>query len=104
MYYTEREDIINLDKSIEHYWLKVSGLNKNSSSLVGIFYQPSSIEDEKREWPNHFKEIIAHASLKWNGLTIVTGYFKIDLVDGDKTTVNKYNDILDAYGLTQRIS
>ena len=46
--YTEREDIINLDKSIEHYWLEVSGLNKNSSSLVIIFYQPSSAEHEKR--------------------------------------------------------
>ena len=47
--YTERKGIINLGKSIEHYWLEVSGLNKNSSHLVGIFYQPSSIEYEKRE-------------------------------------------------------
>ena len=62
--YTERKDIINLDKSIEHYWLEVSGLNKTSSYLVGIFYQPSSIEHEKREWLDHFEEIIAHASLK----------------------------------------
>ena len=38
------------------------------------------------------------------GLTIVTGDFNIDLIDGDKITVNKYNDILDAYGLTQHIS
>ena len=44
--YTERKDI-NLDKSIEHYWLEVSGLTKNSSYFVGIFYQPSSIEHEK---------------------------------------------------------
>ena len=26
------------------------------------------------------------------------------MIDGDKITVNKYNDILDAYGLTQHIS
>ena len=58
--YTECEDMINLDKSIEHYWLKVSGLNKNSSYLVGIFYQPSSIEHEKRERLDHFENIIAH--------------------------------------------
>ena len=102
--YTERKDIINLDKSIEHYWLEVSGLNKNSSYLVGIFYQPSSIEHEKREWLDHFEEIIAHSSLKWNGVTIVAGDFNIDLIDGDKITINKYNDILDAYGLTQHIS
>ena len=52
--YAEREDIINLKKSIEHWWLKVSGLNKNSSYLVGILYQPSSIEQEKRDWRHHF--------------------------------------------------
>ena len=52
--YAEREDIIILNKSIEHCWLKVSGLNKNSSYLVGILYQPSSIEQEKREWRDHF--------------------------------------------------
>ena len=56
--YTERKDIINLDKSIEHYWLEISGLNKNSSYLIGIFYQPSSIEHEKREWLDHFEEIM----------------------------------------------
>ena len=102
--YTEHKDIINLDKSIENYWLEVSGLNKNSSCLVGIFYQPSSIEQEKREWLDHFEEIIAHASLKWNGVTIVAGDVNIDLIDGNKITVNRYNDILEAYGLTQDIS
>ena len=101
--YTECKVIINLDTSIEHYWLEVSGLNKNRLYLVDIFYQPSSIEHEKREWLDHFEEIIAQALLKWNGVTIVAGDFNIDLIDGDKITVNKYNDILDAYGLTQHI-
>ena len=101
--YTEREDI-DLDKSIEHYWLEVSGLNKNSLYLVSIFYQPSSIEHEKRERLDHFEEIIAHVPLNWNGVTIVTGDFNIDLIDGDKITVNKDNNILDAYRLTQYIS
>ena len=68
--YTEREDIIDLDKSIEHYWFEVSGLSKNNSYLVSIFYQHSSIEHEKREWFDHFQDIIAHVSLKWNGETI----------------------------------
>ena len=74
--YAELEDIINLNKSIEHCWLKVSGLNKNSSYLVGILCQPSLIEHEKIEWRDHFKEIIAHVALKWNGVTIVTGDFR----------------------------
>ena len=57
------------------------------------------MEHEKREWLDHFEEIIAHISLKWNGVTIVTGGFNIDKINGNKITVNKYN-ILDAYGLT----
>ena len=102
--YTERKNIINLDKSIEHYWLEVSGINKNSSYLVGIFYQASSTEHDKREWHDHFEEIIAHVPLKWNAVTIVKDDFNIDLIDGDKVTANKYNNILDPYGLTQYIS
>ena len=62
------------------------------------------MEHEKTEWLDHFEETIAHVSLKWNGVTIVTRDLNIDLVDGDKITVNKYNDILDGYGLTQHIS
>ena len=57
------------------------------------------MEHEKREWLDHFEEIIAHISLKWNGVTIVTGDFNIDKINGNKITVNQYN-ILDAYGLT----
>ena len=42
--------------------------------------------------------------LKRNWVIIVTWEFNIALIDGDNATVNKYNDILDAYGLTQHIS
>ena len=41
--------------------------------------------------------------MEWRNY-IVTGDFNIDLIDGDEITVNKHNDILDAYGLTQHIS
>ena len=37
-------------------------------------------------------------------MTKVTGDFNVALIDGDKITVHKYNDIFDAYGLTQHIS
>ena len=37
-------------------------------------------------------------------MTIATCNFNINLIDGDKITVNKYNNILDTCGLTQHIS
>ena len=90
--YTECGGIINLDKSVKHSWVEVSDLNKNSLYLVGICYQPSSIEHGKREWLDHFR------------VTKITGDFNVGLIDGDNITVNKYIDIFDAYGLTQHIS
>ena len=44
-----KKDIINLVKSTEHSWFEVSVLNQNSSYVIGIFYQPSSIEHGKTE-------------------------------------------------------
>ena len=90
--YTECGQIINLNKSVKHYRVEVSVLNKNSLYLVGICYQSSSIEHGKREWLDHF------------GVTKITGDFNVGLIDGDNITVNKYIDIFDAYGLTQHIS
>ena len=72
--------------------------------ISGIFYQASSTEHKKRESLEHFEEIIVHVSLKLNGGTIVTGDFNINLIDREKIIVNKYYNILDAYGLTQDIS
>jgi len=46
--YDRRHDIEKYDTSIEHIWIEVKGKNKNSNYLVGCFYQPSSVEAEKR--------------------------------------------------------
>jgi len=45
-----RNDIVNVDKSIEHLWVEVKGKNKHSSYLIGVFYQPSSETKHKLEW------------------------------------------------------
>ena len=68
------------------------------------FYINQALLKMKKEWLDHLEEIITHVSLKWNGVTIVTGGFNIDFIDGDKMTVKTYKNILDAYGLTQHIS
>ena len=42
MNYKRRQDIISINKSIEHLWIEMRGCNKNNSYLIGVFYQPSS--------------------------------------------------------------
>ena len=42
MNYKRRQDIININKLVEHLWIEVRGCNKNNSYLIGVFYQPSS--------------------------------------------------------------
>ena len=53
--YTEREDIIDLDKSIEHYWFEVSGLSKNNSYLVSIFINIALLNMKKENGLTIFK-------------------------------------------------
>ena len=45
--YTERKDIINLDKSIEHYWLEVSGLKKTARISLVFFINPALLSMKK---------------------------------------------------------
>ena len=39
--YKIRNDIISLDDSLEHLWVKVKGKNKKLPYLIGIVYHPS---------------------------------------------------------------
>ena len=45
--YTERKNIINLDKSIEHYWLEVSGINKIARISLAFFIKPALLNMTK---------------------------------------------------------
>lgn len=102
--YKTRDDITKLDNSIEHVWIEVKGRNKNYSYLVGTFYQPSSIEREKKDWLQRFDILLRHITAKWDGIIIITGDFNIDLLQGDKSTIELYQDTLMTYDLKQHIT
>ena len=102
--YKIRTDIEKIDPSIEHQWLEISGKNRNSSYLLGTFYQPSSVESEKQAWLDKFDTILSKVFLKWEGIVILTGDFNIDLLNSDTPTARKYLDILQSFELSQHIS
>ena len=64
-----------LRKGIYPYEYMDSLEKKPSWYLIGIFYQPNSIEHEKWEWLDHFEVIIANASLKWKGVASSYSWF-----------------------------
>ena len=102
--YKMRQDIINIDKSVEHLWIEVKGSNKNTSYLMGVLYQPSSDNTIKLEWLEKFETILSQITVKWDGIIILAGDFNIDLKQQDKAVVQRYFDILDTFSLTQHIT
>ena len=98
----ERKDIGKIDTSIENLWIEVKGRNKNTPYLVGVLYQPSSIEAEKLTWLDKFDSLLNKISLKWYGTVIITGDFNIDLLRDTEST-QRYKAILESYSFTQHI-
>ena len=49
-------------------WIEVKGKNKNSSFLIGTFYQPSSENQAKSEWIDKFEIVLSKVFSNWEGL------------------------------------
>ena len=101
--YKVRQDITNLDQSIEHQWIEVKGKNKNSSFLVGCIYQPSSNESEKRKWCEKFDSLMTQIYSKWNGIIVITGDFNIDVLSETQSR-DLYSNILRTFDISQHIT
>ena len=51
MNFNVRQDLGKIDETIEILWIEFQGRNKNTLVLIGVGYEPSSNETEKRIWP-----------------------------------------------------
>ena len=102
MKYKTRNDIVKIDETIEHLWLEIQGKNKNNSYLLGVFYQPNSVESEKMLWLDKFENVLSQITIKWHGTLVVTGDFNIDIFSNNPST-KRYNNINKAFELTQHI-
>ena len=100
--YKTRSDITNVDMSIEHQWVEIKGKNKNSSFLVGCLYQPSSNENEKRQWCEKFDNLMTQVHTKWDGIIVIAGDFNIDF-NSNTQSKGLYSDTLSTFNLSQHI-
>ena len=104
MSFKVRHDLGKIDESIEILWIELRGRNKNTSSLTGVVYQPSSNKTEKLVWLEKFEHIPSEVYTKWNGVIILTGDLNIDFLNGSKESQRRYKDILHSFSLRQHIT
>ena len=71
--YKRRQDIINIDNTVEHLWTEVRGTNKNNPYLMGTFYQPTPKDSEKEKWLGKFENIISQILIEWDGFLVLAG-------------------------------
>ena len=96
----ERKDLTNLDETIEHQWIEISGQKKSPNIVVGNFYQPSSKLQDKIQFLEKFETLISQVTLLYEGPIIITGDFNIDLAKVSPEA-ERYKDILDSFNLVQ---
>ena len=97
-----RRDIDIKDTTIEHMWLEVKG--KTNPFLVAVFYQPSSVEADKRDWIQKFDALLSYVFTIWSGPIVITGDTNIDFLKKECITVNSYKNTLEHLGLVQHVT
>ena len=78
--YKIRDDIFRKDTSIEHFWIEIKSKSKGNSYILGIFYQPSSVDADKIIWLEKFDALLGQVTTLWDGPIVITGDTNIDLL------------------------
>ena len=93
---------MSLEPFVEHIWIEISGKNKNSNVLLGVFYQPDSDPVKKCAWVEKFETILAAVHSKWDGTLAIAGDINIDITN-PSSFAQKYQGILRSFNLNQHI-
>ena len=101
--YKVRDDIYRKETTIEHLWLEIKAKAKGNSYLLGIFYQPSSVDADKIAWIEKLDTLLSQVTTNWHGPIILTGDTNIN-VKKESNTSGKYLRVLEHHGLEQHIA
>ena len=66
----ERKDLTNLDNTIEHQWIEISGQKKSPNTTIGIFYQPNRKVHDKLQFLEKFETILSQVTLLQRGRSL----------------------------------
>ena len=91
-------------EEIEHIWIEITYRNKNSSVLMGVFYQDSFSNTSKTEWLGTFDAIMGHVLIKCDSTVILCEDMNIDIIKVNDLAYRIYRGILKGHGLTQHVT
>ena len=99
--YETRNDIISLDNSLEHLWVKVKGQNKK----IALFdWDCLPVKNAKKiEWIEKIDAVLSSIKSTWGSTIILTGDTNNDLLSSLMTR-DMYEQMLHTYQLSSHIT
>ena len=70
-------------------------------TMVGVIYRSRRVLDAS--WFESFETLLAHLTVTWDGMLIITGDTNFDLLKPEDNLVKRYSGILDVFHLQQVI-
>ena len=102
--FKRRKDIEQLQPAMEHLWIEVLGCNKYSKALIGVIYRSERIGLSLSDWLDSFERLLAHLTVSWDGLLLLTGDTNIDMSKPSDSHTKQQQSILDAFGCHQHVT
>ena len=84
-------------------WIEIPGRNNNSKLLLGVTYRSKQIQ-QRQAWLESFETMLVHISAHWDGLLVITGDVKINMLKPVAALTKQYTDILSMYNLQQVVT
>ena len=100
--FKRRTDIENIEPELEHIWLEIPGRNKHSKLLLGVMYRSERMQNFET-WMDKTENLFSQLNTLWDGLTVITGDFNVDLLRPECPQVKRYTDMLESLNLHQHV-
>ena len=101
--FKRRIDIEKRSPDLEHLWLEVPGRSRHSKVLIGIMYRSTRILSDT-DWLERMDALLGNITANWDGLLVVTGDVNVDMLKPSNILTQKYQAMLDVFGLHQMVS
>ena len=100
--FKRRTDIENIEPDLEHIWLEIPGRNKHSKLLLGVMYRSERMQNFET-WMDKTENLFSKLNTLWDGLTVITGDFKVIFLRPECPQVKRYTDMLESPNLHQHV-
>jgi exonuclease III len=100
--FKRRTDIENIEPELEHIWIEVEGQNKHSKMLFRVMYRSERMQDIQT-WMDKSEHLFSQINVLWDGLSIITGDFNLDLLRTELPQIKRYIEMLESLKLHQHV-